>query len=96
MTPLKDFEGIFVELNFRTKNILLSYSYNPHKNLISNHLNILGKILDAQMKIYDNFLVVGDFNSQMTESAMENFCGTHHLHNLIKDPTCFKNSDKPS
>ena len=96
MTPLKDFEGIFVELNFRKKNILLSYSYNPHKNLISNHLNILGKILDAQMKIYDNFLVVGDFNSQMTESAMENFCGTHHLHNLIKDPTCFKNPDRPS
>ena len=26
-----------------------------------------------QMKIYDNFLIVGDFNSEMTESAMENF-----------------------
>ena len=40
-----------------------------------------------QMKIYDNFLIVGDFNSEMTESAMENFCGTYHLHNLIKDQT---------
>ena len=87
ITPLKDFEGIFVELNFRKKKILLCCSYNPHKNLISNHLNILGKILDTQMKIYDNFLIVGDFNSEMTESAMENFCGTYHLHNLIKDPT---------
>ena len=48
------------------------------------------------MKIYDNFLIVGDFNSEMTESAMEKFCGTYHLHNLIKDPTCFKNPDKPS
>ena len=47
------------------------------------------------MKIYDSFLNGGDFNSEMTESAMENFCGTYHLHNLIKDPTCFKNSDKP-
>ena len=27
---------------------------------------------------------------------MENFRGTYHLHNLIKDPTCFKNPDKPS
>ena len=94
--PLKDFEGIFVELNFRKKKVLLCCSYNPHKNLISNHLNILGKILDTQMKIYDNFLIVGDFNSEMTESAMEKFCGTYHLHNLIKDPTCFKNPDKPS
>ena len=42
ITPLKDFEGIFVELNFRKKKILLYCSYNPHKNLISNHLNILG------------------------------------------------------
>ena len=48
------------------------------------------------MKIYDNSFVVGDSNSEMTESAMENVCGTCHLHNLIKDPTCFKNSDKPS
>ena len=27
---------------------------------------------------------------------MKNFCGTYHLHNLIKDPTCFKNPDKSS
>ena len=95
-TPLKDFEGIFVELNFHKKKVILCCSYNPHKNLISNHLNILGKILDTQMKICDNFLIVPDFNSEMTESAIENFCGTYHLHNLIKDPTCFKNPDKPS
>ena len=48
------------------------------------------------MKIYDNFLSVVDFNSEMTESAMKNFCGTYHLHNLIKDPTCYENLDKPS
>ena len=94
--PLKDFKGIFVELNFRKKKNLLCCSYNPHKNLISNHLNILGKILEKQMKIYGNFLIVGDFNSEMTESAMENFRGTYHLHNLINDLTCFTNPDKPS
>ena len=48
------------------------------------------------MKIYDNFLIVGDFNSEMAESAVDNFCGTYHLHNLIKDPKCFKNPYKPS
>ena len=58
VTPLKDFEGNFVELNFRKKKVLLCCSYNPYKNLISNHLNILGKILDTQMKIYDSFLIV--------------------------------------
>ena len=48
------------------------------------------------MKIYVNFLIVGDFNSKMTQSAMENFCGTYHLHNLTKDLTCSKISDKTS
>ena len=52
--------------------------------------------MDTQIKIYENFLIVGNFNSEMIESAMENFRGTYHLHNLIKDPTCFKNPDKPS
>ena len=44
----------------------------------------------------DNFPIVGDFNSEMTECAMKNFCRAYHLLNLIKDPTCFKNPDKPS
>ena len=48
------------------------------------------------MEIYNNFFIVGDFSSKITESAMENFCGTYRLYNLIKDPTCFKNLDKPS
>ena len=51
---------------------------------------------EVYMKIYDNFLIVGDFNSEMAESTVDNFCGTYHLHNLIKDPKCFKNPYKPS
>ena len=51
ITPLKNFEGIFVVLNFRKKKILSCCSYSLHKNLISNHLNILGRTLDTQMKI---------------------------------------------
>ena len=42
ITPLKDFEGIFVELKFRKKKILLCCSYNPHKNIISNHPKNIG------------------------------------------------------
>ena len=87
---------IFCRNFYRIKFYYVVLIYNSHKNLISDHLNILGKILDTQMKIYDNFLIVGHLNSKMTESAMENYCGTYHLDNLIKDSTCFKNHDKPS
>ena len=43
-----------------------------------------------------HFLIVGDFNSGMSESAMENFSGAYSPNNLIKAPTCFKNPNKPS
>ena len=69
-----------------------------HKTFQGYHIhpNILGKILDTEMKMYDSLLIVGDFNSEMVESAMENVCGTYHLHNLLEDPTCFKNTYKRS
>ena len=51
ITPLKDFEGIFVELNFRKKKIILCCSYNPHKNLISNHLNIDCMFLSCHVRV---------------------------------------------
>ena len=54
------------------------------------------KIGNTQMKIYNNFLTVRDSNSEMTESAIKDFSGTNHLHNVIKNPTCFKSTDKPS
>ena len=40
--------------------------------------------------------MVGNFNSEVTESAVEAFCEMYHLHNVIKDSTFFKNPDKPS
>lgn len=48
------------------------------------------------MSNYDKFLIVGDFNSEKSESAMNTFCEMYHLNNLVKGPTCFKNPGKPS
>ena len=62
----------------------------PHKDNISNFLNQLGPILDYYMPKYDNSLLLGDFNSEMSEDAMKEFCDTYCLSNMIKEPTCFK------
>ena len=48
------------------------------------------------MPKYDNFLLLGDFNSEMTEYAMKEFSDTYNLSSLIKEPTCFKNPLNPS
>ena len=70
--------------------------YNPHKGNICNFVKQLGPILDHYMPKYENFLLLGDFNSEMEEDAMKEFCETYSLRNLIKEPTCFKNLLNPS
>ena len=93
-TPLpKDFEGFFVELNLRKKKVLICCSYNPAKSNISPYLSIVGRSSDSYMSSYDNFLVIGDLNSEI---AMSEFCETYILQNLVKDPTCYKNPSKPT
>ena len=42
-SPLKDFEGIFLDLSLNKKKTFLCCSYDPHKVNISNNLHIIGK-----------------------------------------------------
>ena len=79
---------MFIELNFRKKKWLLSCSYNPHKSEINNHLKAIGRNLDSYSSKYDNYIILGDFNAERTENAMEEFTKIYNLKNLIKGPTC--------
>ena len=48
-------------------------SYNPAKRNISSYLIIVGRSLDRCMSSYDNFLVIGDLNSEISEMVMAEF-----------------------
>ena len=50
--------------------------YNPAKNNISSDHSIEGRSLDSCMSSYDDFLVIGDLNSEISEIAMSEFCKT--------------------
>ena len=41
-------------------------------------------------------LLIGDFNSEVSEDAMHEFLINYSLKCLIKEPTCYKNITKPS
>ena len=56
----------------------------------------LGPILDHYMGTFDNFLLVGDFNSETSEPTMAEFCDLYNMKNLITEPTCFKSFLHPS
>ena len=92
----KPIEALFIELNFRKEKWLLSWSYNPNKNNISNHLQRLRNSLDLYSAKYENNILIGDFNINPEESHMETFCESYGLKKLIKVPTCYKNPQNPS
>ena len=89
-------ESFFTEINFSKKKWLICASYNHHKSNISHHLHHLGKGLDNYIGNYDNILLLGDFNSKFSEPCLNDFCDIYNLKNLLKEPTCYKNSDNPS
>ena len=64
--------------------------------MIDNHLNSIGNQLNELCKKYENFILIGDFNSEMCEDSMEVFANTHNFKNLVSTATCFKNIEHPS
>ena len=92
----ENLEGITIEINLRKTKWLLFGGYNNNKVNIDNFLGDLGSIIDRNMSKLENFLIVGDFNSELKELSMSEFCDTYNLRNLVVGPTCFKNPLNPS
>ena len=89
-------EALYVEINVRKKKWLIGCSYNPQKSLIAKHLTEIGKDLDIFSANYDNFILLGDFNSEPKEQYVKDFCHVYNCKNIIKENTCFKNPENPS
>ena len=53
-------------------------------------------MLDHYMFNFDNFLLLGDFNSETHETIMAEFCDLYNIKNLITSPTCFKSLLNPT
>ena len=52
--------------------------------------------LDELNSKYDNILIIGDLNTEMSEPSLNEFCQTNNLEIIVNKPTCFKNSKNPS
>ena len=89
-------EILFFELNLRNLKWLVCCSYNPHKNLIKEHLRVLTEGIQFYSKDYENILLMGDSNAEITKTNMSSFCEIYHLTDIIKQSTCFKNPSNPS
>jgi hypothetical protein len=95
-TEVLPIESFYVEINLRKKKWLLCCCYNPNKNLFSSFCSAISKSLDLYTSGYENLLLLGDFNIEVNDESMQEFCESYGLKSLIKDPTCFKNPENPS
>ena len=92
----KQIECITAELRLGKSKWLILGIYNPNKTLIKQHLSALEKNLCHYMPNYDNLLILGDFNCEIEEITLNDFCNTFYLKCLINSPTCYKNNTNPS
>lgn len=85
-----------VETNLRGKKWLVSCSYNPHRDNINNHLQIISKNLELYFSQNDNIIVLEDFNTEAGNNSMKTFCARSNLSSLFKDLTCYKDFENPT
>ena len=83
-------------MNIKSKKYLLCCTYNPNKSLIENHLRQLQKQLEAFSERYEHFLIMGDFNADVSDPSMTSFCTLFKLKSIFKEPTCYKNPENPA
>ena len=54
--------------------MVITFCYNPHKSLISSHLDYLNNILDKYSTFYENVVFMGEYNVTMDDKFVINFC----------------------
>ena len=85
-----DTESISVELNFKNNKWLLLGTYRPPSQCSKSYYSKISKMIDNYSNSYDNLLLCGDFNEEITAVNTRSFLETHNLKNLVKDYTCYK------
>ena len=80
----KPIEGFYVEMNLRNNKQFINCSYNPHKNIIGNHLRALSEKLDIYSTSYNHFIILDDFKTEMEEQEIKDFYDSYSLKSFIK------------
>ena len=94
-TEISPIEGFYVEINLRKQKWLICCSYNLNKYNISKHIKELSKIIDLFSSVYENVLLMGDFNTGLDNTVLKDFCNLCNLTSLINKATCYKNPNNP-
>ena len=56
----------------------------------------MGKPIEFYSETYENIIIMGDFNADISETNLTSFSTIYNSKSLINKHVCYKNSDNPS
>ena len=80
-------ECILTEINVGKKKWALISAYRPHSQCEKLFFEEIGKVLDQLSPRYENFVIVGDLNSEGKNCEISNFMDVYGLRNSIQNPS---------
>ena len=89
-TAPKDIQIIPFELNLRKEKWMFMCIFKPPAQNKQYFLENLSMIVDHYLSIYDNHIILGDFNMEPNNSLLISFMQSLNLFNVVKSNTCFK------
>ena len=89
----ENFEIIVFEFSVSNKKWLLLGNYRPPSQNDLSFINELNLALNFFSPIYENFVLLGDFNLSTENSNLKNFMCSFDLESLINSPTCYKSTN---
>ena len=90
--------GQYPVLDDVENNLNLLYNTSPNKNETSpsaQHFNCLSINLHKYSSSFVNISLMGDYNYEPLEPVMKVLCDSYNLVHIVKEPTCFKNTENP-
>ena len=75
--------------------MLLFGTYHLPSQADIYHFDNLDKAFETYSS-YEKRLLIGDFNTEISEPRIDSFIYEHDLHNPVKEKTCFKSAENPS
>ena len=87
----KSIQAVPFEINLRKEKWLVISIYRAPSQNNEFFLNSLTNIIDHFTKLFDNYIIIGDFNLfKLSNTTLKHFLDSNVLYNLIKGHTCFK------
>ena len=79
--------------NLKQRKLLVVSIYRPPDQNLDYFFSSITGLLDHYLKSYEDFVIMGDFNANESNPAMETFLNQHKCKNIVKSKRCYKSQD---